>query len=427
MYRARVEAVDGLKVRAGGKWLTCIGNRTVKAGDMVWTDGRCVYGHDREAQTPLVIANPKEDLAIPIRVGNSLYTFRKGNLELVGEMSSSRFLLNDTKRELYSLNAYAANIDKAGTLYTIRSDYYRLGDENFTNVPDLYAYIKEDNRIVSRIPLSSLLQPSIDVTISEATGIELPEEDIIFDNGDEQSYYHSSMDYLIHGGVSHAFIENHNSWAMIYCASAQIEKHAHTMAKSSGSTEFSWMGSTSLGASYQFDYYYIDSSGNRTLIYRQHYFLISDNQFHKGEYVKAETSGTEEMKKIKYPIQDGYYFQMSHIPVPQNEELILDLVLSVPLVKYDIYSPNEEFLFSRTMPLCANFTICKLGSGKHLVGIKSSPYEITYSDKKGGLYIHSDGVLTPIVEESDNSSCFNYRLRPMKKYKRWWERVQAVD
>ena len=82
MYRAMVEAVSGLKVRAGGKWMTCIGNRTVKAGDMIWTDGRCVYGHDREAQTPLVIANPAKDkLYIPIStnpVADLLSSWGKG-------------------------------------------------------------------------------------------------------------------------------------------------------------------------------------------------------------------------------------------------------------------------------------------------------------------------------------------------------------
>lgn len=55
-----VDTVSGLQVRADGKWLS---NHAVKADDLVWTDGRCVYGHDRESQSPLVIALPKEDWA----------------------------------------------------------------------------------------------------------------------------------------------------------------------------------------------------------------------------------------------------------------------------------------------------------------------------------------------------------------------------
>lgn len=66
MYKARVEAVSGTKVRAGGKWLTCIGNKNVRVGDSIWTDGRCVYGNEYTPQQPIVITGGKEDLAIPI-------------------------------------------------------------------------------------------------------------------------------------------------------------------------------------------------------------------------------------------------------------------------------------------------------------------------------------------------------------------------
>ena len=48
MHRAMVKAVRGNKVLADGVWLTGIGNRTVREGEWVWTDGRCVYGHESE-------------------------------------------------------------------------------------------------------------------------------------------------------------------------------------------------------------------------------------------------------------------------------------------------------------------------------------------------------------------------------------------
>jgi len=38
--------VAGKKALAEGKWLTVIGNRSVHNGDWVWTDGRCIYGHE---------------------------------------------------------------------------------------------------------------------------------------------------------------------------------------------------------------------------------------------------------------------------------------------------------------------------------------------------------------------------------------------
>ena len=65
MYRAKVEQISGSKVRAGGKWLTCIGNKNVRIGDLIYTDGRCVYGYDKESAALLVITPQKDDLVIP--------------------------------------------------------------------------------------------------------------------------------------------------------------------------------------------------------------------------------------------------------------------------------------------------------------------------------------------------------------------------
>lgn len=65
MYHATAEQVSGDRVFAGGKWLTCIGNKPVNVGDRIWTDGRCVYGYYMEPQQPPVILVEKEK-AIPI-------------------------------------------------------------------------------------------------------------------------------------------------------------------------------------------------------------------------------------------------------------------------------------------------------------------------------------------------------------------------
>ena len=57
MHRARVKAVSGNKVLADGTWLTCIGNHTVYLGEWIWTDGRCVYGHESEGGSSYVPTN----------------------------------------------------------------------------------------------------------------------------------------------------------------------------------------------------------------------------------------------------------------------------------------------------------------------------------------------------------------------------------
>ena len=45
-------ATCGRVVQVNGKWVTCIGNKTVRTGDLVWTDGKCVYGNFIECGQP---------------------------------------------------------------------------------------------------------------------------------------------------------------------------------------------------------------------------------------------------------------------------------------------------------------------------------------------------------------------------------------
>ena len=76
MRQVRVTNVNGRKVQAGGKWLTTIGNRVVTVGDLVWTDGRCVYGHSPiSGGVPTIIDSKPEE--IPLLIGK--YSASEGN------------------------------------------------------------------------------------------------------------------------------------------------------------------------------------------------------------------------------------------------------------------------------------------------------------------------------------------------------------
>lgn len=48
-------ATCGRVVQVNGKWVTCIGNKTVRTGDLVWTDGKCVYGNFIECGQPNIL------------------------------------------------------------------------------------------------------------------------------------------------------------------------------------------------------------------------------------------------------------------------------------------------------------------------------------------------------------------------------------
>ena len=79
MHRARVNAVEGKKVLSEGKWLTVIGNRSVHSGDWVWTDGRCIYGHESAGGSAPVLAKRGES-GVPIYVGGWHCIYQLGEL-----------------------------------------------------------------------------------------------------------------------------------------------------------------------------------------------------------------------------------------------------------------------------------------------------------------------------------------------------------
>ena len=102
-----------------------------------------------------------------------------------------------------------------------------------------------------------------------------------------------------------------------------------------------------------------------------------------------------------------------------------------PIAKHDVYSPSDSLLFSCEELLGGNFVITKLNAGKYLVGrnplassFKAGEYTFT---NEGGLYICENGELTALTETGGGFRCRNYLLRPMKKYKHWWERIQTID
>ncbi|MBR1578881.1 MAG: hypothetical protein IJ668_00055 [Selenomonadaceae bacterium] len=73
LRRERAEAVNGLTVEAGGNRLICIGNKPIRAGDYVWTDGRCVYGFERRSQMPFVPTVADKDEQIIPFVENKIW------------------------------------------------------------------------------------------------------------------------------------------------------------------------------------------------------------------------------------------------------------------------------------------------------------------------------------------------------------------
>lgn len=448
MYRARVEAVSGLKVRAGGKWLTCIGNRTVKAGDMIWTDGRCVYGHDREAQTPIVIANPapaKEDLAIPIQIGNKLYTYRKGELELVGEMPRGLRLLNNKKRSVYGLTADAANIDATGDLYVINDSndaYFDYFAQNSTAPggnspvecvnPNPRIVVKKNGNTIKELSLNDIIESTAAVAKKNSGGWTNTPQPYTFVDNLSSGLTMGEATFAVYNDkrsarTLYAFIENKDSWAIIYRVIAKYEYSLDWWSWDEGYYPGAPLYYLHIAQSDVLRLYYINSSGEKKILYqinlvwnRTDESNVSDVRLDYWIYEYLGTF-TEEVvvsdTDVKIPMQDGYYFKVKYKHVPYVN---YPYPVWLPEIgaQYSIFSPEDNFLCN-----IGNLEDENIGGyqpyfftvHKNLVGVQAPDL--------GGLYTVEGGTLSQLL----NGNCQNYCLRPMKKWHNWWERIQTLE
>ena len=109
MYRAKVEAINGLNVKANGKWLTIIGNKPVSIGDDIWTDGRCVYGNYQYHAQPFAVVPNDEEICVLLIGGVSV---KKATTWVYSLRSNTSYIkAQKEKRQSKQLNIAASDID----------------------------------------------------------------------------------------------------------------------------------------------------------------------------------------------------------------------------------------------------------------------------------------------------------------------------
>ena len=391
MYRARVEAVSDLKVRAGGKWLTCIGNRVVRAGDMVWTDGRCVYGHDREAQTPLVIVNPaKEDLAIPI-YGMGLtatYTKKGAVSHEKNQTSFPRIMINNYSDEVYffSKNSYhdgerivAANIDKSGNWFTLSE---AISPERLL--------IRKNNDLTSTIDLSEITANAYSIAAGESVPL-YPSDDRPYKISSEVSAGIYDITGVIENEHTwHAFIES-RGWQRM------------TLVSGVGTPNEEGMDIGDITARLT---YYVNPHEQR--------FLGSAEVKTKGDdadiFISSD-SNIASVAGLNVPLPDGYSFVVNSLSVISNTPRRSNITILLP---------SEKPLISTDCDIFSWILCYRVTSKKYLISLSSTfPFGELF-----GVHVLRDGEISETI--SDNP-IYNQRLRPMRKFKNWWERIQNVD
>ncbi len=402
MYRARVEAVSGTKVLAGGKWLQCIGNKPVRVGEHIWTDGRCVYGNYQESQQPLVITAPDEE-AIPIIAvvyGEmaglpewtaphhiALYTFSGSKLKLLKEMPYNQgneygMMVHDFKGNVFysasrpsdeDRQLLATNIDKRGDRYDmiLRTETYIDGGDKFIK-----------GYTIEIVKNGEILQTSF----AEVTP------------------------YC-------CFIENEDNWR--YCF--------HRL------TEYSQSGTDTTTET---EYVLRTNTSTQILEYRRSTYHHSAPWPSFNDYYSSFTSTVIDATSAKFLLHDGYYYQMD----TEKKTLTLgDLIYNdeiagipatwlgdaMPTYWYNFFTPKGELIYS-TNPLdklgFANriFLLRRLRKGGYL--LCSNEDTVTGG---AGITLIKNGKAQYLLDVG-LAYCLNQNLLPIKRYKNWQNRIQEL-
>ena len=137
MRKGQVTDVSGRHVCVSGKWVTCIGNKTPSVGNLVWTDGRCVYGNEQEGGGSSVVYSARTKGAIPILSGRECYLYQQNHLKDLGPLAHgwASSMTNDRRRVDLSQDYLRldADFDGEGNLVVLEGtdlDYNRW-EEHF--------------------------------------------------------------------------------------------------------------------------------------------------------------------------------------------------------------------------------------------------------------------------------------------------------
>ena len=422
MYRAKAEAVSGTKVYAGGKWLKCIGNKPVRVGESVWTDGKVVYGNYREAQQPPVITTPQDE-AIPIVIldGQTLkfFTFKKNKLVLVMEETDSS--LNISKPPVMLNDKSKTILFRKNREVTVEDQRIRLLAANISNgtVFDIVEkMITDDND-----DLKSLT-------------VEIRSDGIPFKTFDILSAYNSEIfdecpspldlpfTPAYAGGIdvyNRAFIENEKNWW------------------------FTWRGFASKSLSDEYTGSYPESGldpnpfiGFDNHFYLQKHFVYTNDKQYLFCYFYSERTYDDnydwhypddpcltrvdinefpDLNEIKFMLQDSYYCKL-RLYEPGDAYMFF----------IDVFNPDnekiidgEKFLKNESLLLFCHplnnidvplLLVKKIGVGRYLF------------ERRGDIFTIEDGKVNWLAL---GGACANERLRPMKKTKGWEKRITEFN
>ena len=402
MKQVRVTSVNGRKIQANGKWLTAIGNRAVAVGDLVWTDGKCVYGHHSMSGSAGVIPSGKAT-EIPLLLGK--YSFSEGSQYatydpkngvtvlkqgekhdgLINTRSKFALIDNDTDAELYWKDA---NMDAKGNIYGIDSGQANRNGTYGVVVDNPVRMFENGNCVVS-FSMVGLMEKST----ADAVARVAPDSDS------------SAQDVTLTGKIFSA----EDYWVII-----------HDVATAHKWIEYPPYISHGSDTCYIVRNWLVTPSST-TIIYEESVFCHSWPL----EYWKSDCEinySPPWLKEVRLPLGDGYYYILGGNPNP-SVTITPHRGVGVAFLEYGgytayVYSPEDKLIATLSKETTGsdinagdNISLCKLGSDKYLICIKNY-----------GLFVAQKGELTSLDVKP-----YNWRLCPLKNIRQWKNAAESVN
>ncbi|MDY6268822.1 MAG: hypothetical protein SPL39_07605 [Selenomonadaceae bacterium] len=397
MRQAQVTDISGRHVCVSGRWVTCIGNRTPSVGDLVWTDGRCVYGNEQEGGGSSVVAGGGSK-GIPILIYHRAYLMEREKSRRVGTLKDVEYIVHRKNHIAYFAwedRIADADIDSHGNLYEVigASGIEWFPKESDATTPRNFTIaVKKNKDVLEQINFSAYYEQAKEDCLAlrdELPPVEEPFPSLygIFDC--KQGY----VDADGHWGA----------WLFI---------------GASGTLE---LAGDSAGV---LQLYYFDESGAHLLmdtrgrLTNEAPCIVKTNEYYAG------VSGR------RFPIHDGYYFTMEpYQPVWWRIGLPTVVVAT-------IYTPQGEALLTGRFYNIPRFSILPTGAGRYLLDVNhrivpafemtsGALFDVTKREDMThiapGIYLLENGSLTQLIDGYNDA----LRLRYLKDSKKWVRSIQG--
>ena len=359
MHRARVREVRGNKVLADGVWLTCIGNRTVYPGEWIWTDGRCIYGHESEGGSSYVSTDVFSGIPILRREwkDNKALTcyayYAKGKLHNLGFGKDEEWMVNRGGHFSFFDAAYLdAEMDEQGNLYTLEAVnvfvYPLIGVDQRQGI----LYIKRNGEVIGTYDLIQLFGAPI---------ISSPIDLYICQTIEGRVDHTGRFKVMIRHGTSRDMANG-----------SRIKTNRYVVFD--GRNIEPWLEEIETTS--------IDDA--------------------TGEVHTSENRWIASDGSIQFPIYDGRYMLL-----PSDR----DFRLSSSRCSTPIYSAQDKLIMKIDTHVGGRVNICPLDQGKYLVSMVPSS---VLGTETSNLYLWEGGKLTYLMDE-----CLNRRLRRMNHLGKW--------